>query len=369
MLFCSRRLLFFAALAVAVPLGAQPAPGLPPDVTARIEALIHAEMTQQGIPGVSAAVVTRDELRWAKGFGVADLENQTPVRPVTMFRLASISKPITAVAAMQLAERGKLDLDAPVQRYVPTFPEKQWTVTCRQLMGHLGGVRHYRGDEIASTRRYESLTEALTIFKDDPLLHEPGTKYTYTTYGYNLLGSAVEGAAGESFPEYLDAHIFRPARMESIRVDDAAAIIPHRAQGYRKLPDGTLRNSILADVSNKIPGGGLCGTATDLARFAIAMQKDVLLKPESRAQMWTRQKLKDGTETNYGLGWSISTRNGRREIAHGGGQPRVATYLYLRPEDHCAVALMTNLEGAKLPDLARRIADVAVQSAGARSGN
>ena len=356
----SRRLLFLLLLALAAPAVAQAPSGLSADRVEKIERLITGEMSRQTIPGLSVAVVTDSQLRWSNGYGFADLENFVPAKASTVYRLASISKPITAVAAMQLAEQGKLDLDAPVQKYVPGFPEKPWPVTVRHLLGHLGGVRHYRGDEIASTRRYARLTDALAIFQDDPLLHEPGTKYAYTTYGYNLVGAAVEGASGMSFMDYLRRHVFEPAGMDRIRDDDPHALIPNRAQGYRKAPDGTLRNSILADVSNKIPGGGLCSTVEDLARFAVAVQSGKLVKPETLAQMWTRQRTKDGQLTAYGLGWSVAEQDGRRTIAHGGGQPRVATYLYLRPDDRCAVALMTNLEGARLPDLARQIADASL---------
>jgi CubicO group peptidase (beta-lactamase class C family) len=354
----SRRLLLigFAALAAA-PVGAQTPSTLPPAVVSRAEAAIKAEMSRQNIPGLSVAVVAEGQLRWSAGYGFADLENQVPARAETVYRLASISKPITAVAVMQLAEAGKLDLDAPVQKYVPSFPQKQWPVTSRQLLGHLGGVRHYKGSEIGSTRRYLRTLDTLAIFKDDPLLHEPGTKYAYTTYGYNLLGAAVEGASGAAYLDYVREHIFKPAGMDRIRDDDAHAIIPNRAQGYRKNADGTLRNSDLADVSNKIPGGGFCSTVEDLARFAIAMQGDRLLKPATRTEMWTRQKLRDGSETTYGLGWSLGVRKERREVSHGGGQPRVATYLYTLPDQRCAVVLMTNLEGAQLPGLARQIAD------------
>jgi CubicO group peptidase (beta-lactamase class C family) len=358
----SRRLLFALAVIAIVPAGAQGPAGLPAEVSSRIDQLVREEMTAQKIPGLTLAVATGHQLRLSRGYGIADLENMVPARAETIYRLASISKPITAVAAMQLAENGKLDLDAPVQKYVPSFPQKQWLVTCRQLLGHLAGVRHYKSGEIASTRRYADLTAPLAIFKDDPLLHEPGTKYLYTTYGYNLLGAAVEGASGQNFPAYLQAHVFKPAGMERIRVDDALAIIPFRAQGYQKLPDGTLINSIMADTSNKIPGGGLCSTATDLVQFGLAMQSDRLVKPETRAQMWTRQKLRDGSESAYGLGWSLSRRGGQREVAHGGAQPRGATYLYLRPDDRCVVAIMCNLEGSKLPDLARRIADAAIST-------
>jgi CubicO group peptidase (beta-lactamase class C family) len=355
----SRRFLFALTVAAMVPAAAQAPAGLTAEATSRVDRLVQDEMTAQKIPGLSVAVATENQLRLSKGYGVSDLENNVPARAETIYRLASISKPITAVAAMQLAESGKLDLDAPVQKYVPGFPQKEWLVTCRQLLGHLGGVRHYKSGEVSSTRHYEDLTAPLSIFKDDPLLHEPGTKYLYTTYGYNLLGAAVEGASGQKFPEYLRANIFQRAGMERIRVDDVFAIIPNRAQGYQKRPDGTLVNSILADTSNKIPGGGLCSTAADLVRFGIAVQTDRLLKPETRARMWTRQKLRDGSETAYGLGWALSSRNGKREVAHGGAQPRVATYLYLRPDDRCTVAIMSNLEGTKLPDLARKIADAA----------
>lgn len=356
----NRRL--FLALAAALPLAATAAralPGLPPDRVQRTETAIRAEMERQNIPGLSVAVVTDGELKWSSGYGLQDLENQVPARPVTSYRLGSISKPITALAAMQLWEQGRLDLDAPVQKYVPGFPEKPWPVTTRHLLGHLGGVRHYRGDEINITRHYPTLLEGLEIFRAAPLLHQPGSKYAYTTYGYNLVGCVVEGASGRKFTDYLHDRIFKPAGTRSLRPDSVHEIIPNRAQGYRKGVDGRLRNSNLADTSYKIPGGGLCGTVEDLAHLALAVQQGKIVKPETLELMWTRQKLLDGRETAYGLGWALSTRQGEREVAHGGGQQRISTYLYMLPERQCAVALMTNLEGARLGELARQIADAA----------
>lgn len=356
---CRRHSLRWAlALSVAVlPAYAQ---GLPPDRIDHIEQAISAAMAKERIPGLSVAVVVEHQLRWSNGYGFADLENFVPAKASTAYRLASISKTITACAAMQLAEQGKLDLDLPVQKYVPAFPEKQWPITSRQLLGHLAGVRHYRGQaEIGSTLRFTNLNDTLELFKHDALVHEPDTKYLYSTYGYNLLGCVVEGASGQKFLDYCREHIFLPAGMDRIRDDDALALIANRAQGYRLNMKGELENSRLADVSNKIPGGGFCATVQDLARFAIAMQTGKLVKPETAAQMWTRQSLKDGALTNYGLGWALAEFNGHREVMHSGGQPRVATLLYMRPQQKCAVALMSNLEGnrALLP-LARTIADL-----------
>jgi serine beta-lactamase-like protein LACTB, mitochondrial len=340
---------------------AQTTSQLPADKIEKIEKAISAEMSRQNIPGLSVAIVAEGKLRWANGYGLADLENYVPAKSTTVYRLGSISKSITAIAVMQLAERGKLDLDAPIQKYCPSFPQKQWPITTRQLLGHLAGVRHYKSDaEFLSTRHYNSVSEGLDMFKDDPLLHEPGTKYSYTTHGYAILGCAVEGASGMRFADYVTANIFKPAGMDTMRVDDVFEIIHNRAQGYFKTQSGQLRNSTLADTSYKIPGGGFCSTVIDLARFAIAVQAATLVKQETLGQMWTRQKTRDGKETTYGLGWAISDRAGMREIQHGGGQQRITTNLYMVPEKGLAVVLMVNLERANLAALTHQIADIAL---------
>lgn len=323
-----------------------------------IRAAIEEERVRQGIPGLSVALAV-GEVAWTEGFGLADLENHVPAHGETVYRLASVSKPITALAVLQLAERGKLDLDAPVQQYVPDFPEKPWPITSRQLLAHMGGIRHYRGDEIQSTKAYRSVAEGLSIFQDDDLLHEPGSAYSYTTYGYNLLGAVIEGASGASYVEYVQANIFDPAGMTRTFVDEVATIIPGRAQGYVNGRDGELRNSSLADTSYKIPGGGWCSTAEDLVKFAQAVQSHQLVNAETCEEMYTKQKTNSGEEIGYGLGWRIADRDGRREVSHTGAQQRVATLLYIRPDEGVSVALMSNLERAQLNDLARTIADLA----------
>src|SRR5688572_18800923 len=214
-----------------------------PALRLEIEKLVAEEMTRQGIPGLSLALAADGVPRGSYAFGIADVENQVPVKPETMFRLASISKPVTAVAALQLWEQGSLDLDAPVQRYIPTFPRKPWTVTPRQLLGHLGGVRHYTTiDEVESTRHYFDVLSPLQIFQDDPLAAEPGTRYHYTTYGYALLGAVVEAAAAKRFVDHLKMRVFATAGMASTRDDNAIDIIPNRARGYALTRDGKLRN-------------------------------------------------------------------------------------------------------------------------------
>lgn len=177
------------------------------------------------------------------------------------------------------------------------------------------------------------------IFADSPLKHEPETKYLYTTYGYTLAGRVMEVASEQSFMDLLKATVLVPAGMKNTRDDSHFAIIPNRAQGYR-LANGELQNSGMASTSYKIPGGGLCGTAPDLARFAIALMKGTLISEVSRETMWTVGKLKDGSATDYGLGWKVAEYEGVKEVTHGGAQQRVSTFLYLCPKKGLAVAVL-----------------------------
>jgi CubicO group peptidase (beta-lactamase class C family) len=356
-------LLLFPAARAHARQAARQAAALPAEKVKQIEALVNAEMAKQKIPGMSVAVVAERQVRWSSGFGMQDIENNVAAKPATVYRLGSISKPITAVAVMQLFERGKIDLDAPVQKYCPAFPEKPWPVTTRLVLGHLSGIRHYKSDEeFNSTRFYASITEGLGMFKDDPLLFEPGTKYSYTTHGYSVLGCVVEGASGQKFADFVSENVFKPAAMERIRVDSVAELIPNRAQGYRITDKGVLTNSPLADNSYKVPGGGFVSTAEDLARLAVALQTNRLLKRETLELMYAPQKTKDGKETSYGLGWGIAKRpTGARAVGHSGGQQRVSTFLHMQPEQGLAVVIMSNLEGARLGDLAQQIGDIVLK--------
>jgi CubicO group peptidase (beta-lactamase class C family) len=339
-------------------------------VIATIEKRLVEEMAHQHIPGISVAVGQRDQIWWAKGFGAADLENGVPVTPDSSFRIASISKTLTATAVMQLAESGKLDLDHPIQEYCPSFPKKPWPITARELLAHLSGIRHYNDQEYlhSNTLHFTSIVDSLALFKNDDLLFEPGTQFLYSTYGFVVLGCAVEGASGRAFLTYLKSHIIEPAGMSRTGADDLFALIPHRAQGYSLGRDGALHNSGLADTSNKVPGGGLVSTASDLVRFAGALLGDRLVSATSRGAMFTEQKTRSGVPTGYGLGWIVTRQGGRGEISHTGGQERVSDILFFHPETGVTVALLTNLEEAKTTPSARFIAETVEQALGASLG-
>jgi CubicO group peptidase (beta-lactamase class C family) len=344
------------------------APDAPPRIAAagieKIEAAIADWMTRNKAPSLSLAIVTGNQLSFSKGYGLADVENNVPARSDTAYRLASISKSITAVAVMQLVERGKLDLNTPINKYCAAYPEKQslkdapgkqFSITVRQLLIHQSGVRHNKPEEVLSTKHYANLSEAVGSFAADPLVVEPGTKYSYTTPGYTLLGCAIESASGVSYIEYIRENILKPAGMTRTFVDDVYAIIPNRARGYRKTEKGELINAPLHDTSIKIPGGGLVTAAEDLAKFAVAINTHKLVTAGTLAQMWTKPKTGDGKEQGYAMGFLINDQNGLLRVFNDGGQAGTRTYLYLLPKQGVAIALMTNLERGYCEELVPKI--------------
>lgn len=317
----------------------------------QIEQLISTKMSKDQIPGLSVAIVVEKKMIWSRGYGLADLENFVPAKANTAYRSASIGKPITATAVMQLVEKGKLDLDAPIQQYCQVYPKKQWILTSRHLLAHLGGIRHYGGpnaeQESFSTIHYETIAESLNVFKDDSLLFEPGTEFRYSTYGYNLLGCVIEGASGISFLTYMRDNIFLPAQMNNTRDDNPFSIIPNRASGYNLDGKGELVNSRMVDMSNRMPAGGFITTVEDLAHFAVSIMKNKLISQQTFEQMLIPQKLKNGKTINYGLGWAVAPDDdwyGEKEASHGGQSPGVSGILYLIPRRNFAVAIQGNSE-------------------------
>jgi len=352
---------FFAAtlaLLFSLPAGS-PAQNkeLTSETRGHLEMAVSRFLYANSVPGISVAVVQNGAPVWSEGFGVADLENYSLATPSTLYRLGSISKPITAVAVLQLWQQGKLDLDAPVQKYCPAFPQKEAPITARQLLGHLGGIRHYSDDGKGdvpedSARHFASMEESLQLFAKDPLVAPPGTKFNYSTYGYTLVGCVLEGASSEKYVDYVRENVFVPAEMNSTRPDDFFAIVQRRTRWYHRDKSGAVRNAGVLDSSYKIPGGGLISSADDMARFAAAILNGKLVKPSTRDVMWTVQHTSDGKPTGYALGWGVDDKLGLRRISHGGGQQGTSTYLALAPERRAAVVVLANMDNLDVGALA-----------------
>jgi CubicO group peptidase (beta-lactamase class C family)/Flp pilus assembly protein TadD len=318
---------------------------------------IRSQMDRDQIPGMTIGYISWNnnaEDLWVQGFGYSDLENKVTAKPESAYRLGSISKPLTAAAVLQLAEQGKIDLDAEVQKYVPYFPKKKWPVTIRQLLGHLGGISHYQNYDVEGRiKEHKNTREAIAIFENFDLVGQPGT-YTYSSYGYNLLGAAVEGASGMSFGEYMQKNIWDPLKMKDTRLDDPDAVIPNRARGYR-LMNGEIKNSEFVDVSSRFGAGGTRSTVPDLLKFAKELASGKILPSKTVDVMFTSMITNDQHFSDYGMGWGMLPINGRFAVAHTGSQAETRTVIYLFPEEHIAIAAFCNQEDVSPAPYARRL--------------
>lgn len=351
----------------------------------QIDSLAQRHMRASRMPGLAIAVGFGGALVWENGYGSADIEHNVPATAQTLYRTASISKWMTATAAMRLVEDDKLDLGAPVQQYCRRFSEKRWTLTARHLLTHTGGVRHYWGnndepqdtdEERARLRerrdeerqgftvRHRNAISPVSVFKDDSLLHEPGSRFKYSSHGYRLLGCVLRGAAGKAYAEVMQEFVFDPAGMQHTVNDDHFELILNRASGYMPARDSTVANAPYRDVSENLAAGGHLSTAGDLVRFAMAWNAGRLVSDASRAQMTSRPHFPnadpDGfpTDRHYGFGVNVSSRGGETVLLHSGGQSGTSTLLVLVPDQRVAVAAMTNLQGTELTDLVWGIVDI-----------
>ena len=328
------------------------------------------------IPGLSISVSVDGRVVWSEGMGYADLELRSPATPLTRYRIGSVSKILTAAGAALLHQRGELDLDAPVQAYVPSFPRKpEGEITTRLLAGHMGGIRHYVDVEAEYylTRRYETVFEALDLFRDDPLVAAPGTEWSYSSYGFNLISAVIASASGRGFLQYLEEEVFRPLGMLHTGGDHTDSLVVNRARPYDRTPDGRLINARHIDNSHKWAGGGFLSTTEDLLRFAHAHLEPGLLSRETLDLLWTSQRTAAGDEIGVGIGWRLfppSRLGGGRAVGHAGGAVGGNALLMIYPDDGVAIAVAANIADIGYPqggalvfgDVIYEIADLFIEA-------
>jgi len=307
------------------------------DVILQARAIIQTEIAPK-VPGLSVAVSVDGAMVWTEEFGYADLATKKSVTRITRFRIGSVSKPLTVTGLALLVERGQLDLDAPVQKYIPDFPQKGGIITPRLLAGHLTDIRNYRGVEATSNRPFSNLRSGLKIFEDDPLEAPPRTKFSYASYNWNVLGVVMEAAAKQDFLSYMEDHVIRPLGLANTRADQAGAADPQRPQFYETGPEGQFFVAPPVDLSYCWPAGGFLSTTGDLARFGSAHLQPGLLKPESLKLLFTSQATIAGTLTHYGIGWFV----GRDILFHGGDSMGGISILLLLPAARTVVAIAGN---------------------------
>lgn len=329
---------------------------------------------ETGAPGISVAIGLKGKIIFSGGVGYAELDNLTPATGRTVHNIASISKTHAAVAVMQLVEQGKVDLDAPIQKYVPYFLKKKWEITMRHILTHTSGIRHYRKDDFGEQRyrekiHYDSLKAGIEIFKDDTLLFKPGKFWFYSSYASNLMQGIIEEVTGIGFEEYLRKNVWQPAGMLSTQFDVPDRIVHNRGKGYVRNKQGLLVNIPYSDVSYKYAGGGIISCAEDLVRFDMALNHGKLLKAETLAKMYEVQvdpvmKFNPKGEPEkqkhkQALSWYIRTdAQGRDFPSHTGTVKGCRSYLLNYPQYDLVVALITNIVPFDSPKYGNAIAQL-----------
>lgn len=326
------------------------------------EALFDKAVTADSVPGISVALAGSDGIIWAKGFGYADLEQQTPMSTRTKMRIGSVAKIFTTAALMRLYDQGLVDLDKDVRHYVPSWPAKHEMISLRQLTSHTAGVRHYNGNEFALNMPSKSVTESLDIFKDSNLLYKPGTGHRYSTYAWSLVSAAAEGAdGGRNFKQIVREEVFSPLDMQDSSFDEKETIINNRQRPYEYI-DGKLVNAKQTDHSYKWAGGGFIASTSDVTRFAMAHNTAGYLKAGTLDVMFTKAKLADGSEVPFGVGWIVGydryteryadnpealalMKAHGNAVMHSGGSMGGITMMILCREHNHAVTVVKNVSG------------------------
>ena len=326
---------------------------------------MRAALSEQNLPGVSVAVGAGGELVWAEGFGFENIQTRQPVTPGTRFRIGTGSMALTSAAVGLLVEKGRMNLDDEIQKYVPQYPRKQWPITLRHLMAHTSGMGTDAGDEGPFGEHCDRTDEALRLFKDDRLRFEPGTAIRFSSYGWILVSAAVEAAAREPFMTFMRRQVFAPLAMEDTLEDSPTATgvptfyFPRFAAETKYGPD-PMRP---LDLSCYAGAMAFLSTPSDLVRYGLAINNGKLLQPATVQMLQSEQRLASGGMTEYGLGWDIEpvTLAGHetRWIGHDGlvmGGPAMALVTF--PDRGLVVAVASNTPYAKPEELAVRIAEI-----------
>jgi serine beta-lactamase-like protein LACTB, mitochondrial len=307
-------------------------------------------------PGTAVAVAVGDEIVWSTAFGFADVGRQRPVSRSTQFRIYEVAMPLTATVMAKLSEEGRIDLDAPLQRYLPDLPEGAFPVTARLLAAHLAGVRDLAdGEEIPGP--CSGARDALRSLPARPFVRPAGLALTLSRHGYVMLSAALEAATGERFADLLTQTISGPAGMSSTMIDDPRRYLPGRSLFYERGFLGLLRAARPVDTSCRSGAGGLVSTTEDLVRFGAALLRGEILRRETMEASFTPQKTRNGSETGYGLGWHVEAdARGRRYFWHDGRGVGGRAAIVIVPHARLVTVMLSNIEGERLDEHARRIA-------------
>ncbi len=320
-----------------------------PLVIAKADTLLQQGISFGEVVGWTAGIYADGNILWEGGAGYLDRENDLTATPQMIHRTASIAKPMTAIAILQLVEQGKIQLDEPIQTYVPEFPKKpEGKITVRHLLTHTSGINAYKNrlDGI-SFKEYNSHLHAMEKFQDRDLVGEPGNVYQYTTYGYVVLGAIIEKVSGMRYEDYMKQNIWEPAGMLHTSPEKHKVEVENKSKLYKR-KKGKLKDDINTNISVKVAGGGLQTTAGDLLRFGEAVISNKLIEANTLEMMLQDPGIRPKEAGNpYGMGWFLyNTDPDNRIIGHSGAQAGTSTQLLIMPDQGIVIACLSNTRGS-----------------------
>lgn len=318
------------------------------DSSQQVAQMMQQAITEGKVIGVAAGVVTQDSLQWEHAEGLMDRDTKDMFTVHTVSRTASITKPFTAIAIMQLVEQGKINLEDKISSYLSIFSRDDLQpITIKQVLQHSSGLPAYKNKKEANnTIQYNSLEDGLKKFIDRELLFTPGTDFSYTSYGYTVLGMIIEKISGKSYEDYLKQHIFDSAGMTNTSIEKIDVAYADKATIYHQSKPGKIKEITNHNISDRIPGGGVQSTVQDLLKFGKAVLNHQLIKKESLDLLITNSGLKK-QGNGYGMGWYLYGNNPTYGtiFGHNGAQYGCSSFLFILPQNKTVTVVLSNTSG------------------------
>ena len=342
---------FRSTVSLLAALAAAPALAQAQDTSARlaanVDSIANAVLASTGVPSATVAVVTHGQLAYAQAYGSAKLDPHVAATSDMRYGIGSISKQFTAACVLLLQQDGKLKLDDPVSKYVPGLTRGN-EVTIRQLLSHTSGYQDFWPQDYVPPAMEKAITPQAILdhWAKQPLDFEPGTRWQYSNTNFEIAALIVEKASGKPFFQFVRSRVLDPLGITTAIDFDALGPTSVQPIGYMRYGLGPLRPATSTGPGWMYGAGELAMTASDLAKWDIAMIRQSLLKPESYRAMETTVLLRNGTSANYGLGVDVDMSGGHRIVEHSGEVAGFTAENIVYPDDSAAVIVLTNQDAA-----------------------
>jgi CubicO group peptidase (beta-lactamase class C family) len=322
---------------------------------------IHEENFDTTSPGLSVLVAKDGKTIYAKGFGMADIENNLKVEPKHVFEIGSITKQFTAVSILMLEEQGKLSVNDEITKYIKDYPTQGKIITIHHLLNHTSGIKSYTNmpDFFKHARTDVTPTELIDIFKNEPMEFDPGTQYNYNNSGYILLGHIIEVVSGQSYADFIKTNIFDTLNMTNSYYGSMTQLIPNRARGYSKTDSG-YQNANYLSMTIPYAAGSIMSTTEDLLKWQNAMSANTLISKTSLENATNGSKLNQGEAIPYGYGWIKGDVRGSTTYEHSGGIFGYSSNGIFLPEENVYVIGLTNCDCGNVGAITTNIAAIAL---------